>query len=130
MSLAFAAVLLEIVAGVYFGFAVMKGSNFQQQVEFNVASLFGVAALIGIGISPWFLPAGYLARGLWDVAIIGTGLIAIWRWNGVLLICEPPRQRMLNRASAFHRADHGDDVGLHHAVDLGDLVQERPAAIA
>jgi hypothetical protein len=109
MSLAFAAVLLGIVAGVYFGFAVWKGSNFQQQVEFNVASLFGAAALIGIGISPWFLPAGYLAHGLWDVAhhnramlslvaipqwyipwcaiidvIIGTGLIAIWHWNGVL----------------------------------------------
>src|SRR5262245_13931924 len=68
MPLAFAAVLLGIVAGVYFGFAVMKGSNFQHQVEFNVASLFGAAALIGIGISPWFLPAGYLAHGVWDVA--------------------------------------------------------------
>jgi hypothetical protein len=65
LSLAFAAVLLGIVAGVYFGFAVMKGSNFQQQVEFNVASLFGIAALLGIGISAWFLPVGYIAHGLW-----------------------------------------------------------------
>jgi hypothetical protein len=109
MSLAFAAVLLGIVAGVYFGFAVMKGSNFQQQVEFNVASLFGIAALLGIGLNPWFLPAGYLAHGLWDFAhhnraglklvsipqwyvpwcvvidlIIGLGLIVVWHWNGVL----------------------------------------------
>jgi hypothetical protein len=109
LSLAFAAVLLGIVAGVYFGFAVMKGSNFQQQVEFNVASLFGIAALLGIGISAWFLPVGYIAHGLWDFAhhnraslrlvsipqwyipwcvvidlIIGFGLVVIWHWNGLL----------------------------------------------
>lgn len=68
MSLAFAAILLGIVAGVYFGFAVMKGSNFQQQVEFNVTGLFGTAALLGIGVSPWFIPAAYLAHAVWDAA--------------------------------------------------------------
>jgi hypothetical protein len=62
MSLAFAAILLGVVAGVYFGFAVVKGSNFQQQIEFNVAFLFVIAALLGVGFSPWFLPAAYLAR--------------------------------------------------------------------
>jgi hypothetical protein len=109
MSLAFAAILLGIVAGVYFGFAVMKGSNFQQQVEFNVTGLFGAAALLGIGVSPWFIPAAYLAHAVWDAAhhnraklglvpipqwyipwcavidgIIGIGLIVLWHWNGVL----------------------------------------------
>jgi hypothetical protein len=29
----------------------------------------------------------------------------------------------------LHRADHGDDVGLDHAVDLGDLVQQHPVAV-
>ena len=109
MSLGFAAILLGVVAGVYFGFAVMRGSNLQQQIEFNVAFLFVIAALLGLGIGAWFLPAAYLAHGLWDFAhhngarlvlvsipqwyipwcaiidgIIGIGLIAVWHWNGVL----------------------------------------------
>ena len=29
----------------------------------------------------------------------------------------------------LHRADHGDDVGLDHAVDLGDLVQQHLVAV-
>jgi hypothetical protein len=109
LSLAFAAILLGVIAGVYFGFAVMRGSNFQQQIEFNVTGLFMVAALLGVGVSAWFFPIAYLAHGLWDFAhhnrakldlvaipqwyipwcvvidvIIGLGLIAIWHWNGVL----------------------------------------------
>jgi Family of unknown function (DUF6010) len=109
MSLAFAAILLGVVAGVYFGFAVVRGSNFQQQLEFNVAFLFAIAALLGMGVSPWFLPLAFLAHGVWDFAhhnsakldlvaipqwyipwcvvidvIVGLGLIAIWHWNGVL----------------------------------------------
>jgi xanthine/uracil permease len=109
LSLAFAAILLGVIAGIYFGFAVVRGSNVQQQIEFNVASLFIIAALLGMGLSPWFLPAAYLAHALWDLAhhnrsnlklvsipqwyipwcviidvIVGLGLIAIWHWNGVL----------------------------------------------
>jgi hypothetical protein len=37
LSLALAAIVMGMVAGVYFGFAVMRGDNFQQQIEFNVA---------------------------------------------------------------------------------------------
>jgi hypothetical protein len=109
VSLAFAAVLMGIIAGVYFGFAVVNGSNNHQLVEFNVASLFGVAALLGLTVSAWFLPAAYLAHGLWDLAhhnrsplvlvpipqwyipwcvvidvIVGFGLIAIWSLIGVI----------------------------------------------
>ncbi len=109
MSLAFAAILLGVVAGVYFGFAVTRGDNVQQQIEFNVAFLFAIAALLGMGVSPWFIPIAYLAHGLWDVAhhnraklrlvsipqwyipwcviidaTLGFGLIAVWHWNGVL----------------------------------------------
>ena len=109
LSLAFAAILLGVVAGVYFGFAVVRGSNLQQQIEFNVAFLFVIAALLGVAVSPWFLPAAYLAHALWDFAhhnganlklvsipqwyipwcvvidcIIGFGLIGVWFWNGVL----------------------------------------------
>jgi hypothetical protein len=109
MSLAFAAILIGVVAGVYFGFAVMRGNNVQQQIEFNVAFLFAIAALLGFGVSPLFIPAAFLAHGLWDFAhhngvrlglvaipqwyipwcvvidvIVGFGLIVLWHWNGVL----------------------------------------------
>jgi Family of unknown function (DUF6010) len=108
-SLAFAAVLVGIIAGVYFGFAVVNGSNNHQLVEFNVALMFGIAALLGVTVSTWFLPAAYLAHGLWDLAhhnrsplvlvsipqwyipwcvvidvIVGLGLIAIWTRTGVI----------------------------------------------
>jgi Family of unknown function (DUF6010) len=109
LSLAFASILLGVIAGVYFGFAVTRGSNLQQQIEFNVAFLFVIAALLGIAVSPWFLPAAYLAHALWDIehhnrtdlrlvsippwyipwcviidVIVGLGLIVVWHWNGVL----------------------------------------------
>ena len=109
LSLAFAAILIGVIAGVYFGFAVMRGSNVQQQIEFNVTGLFMIAALLGVAISPWFLALAYLAHALWDFAhhnradlrlvsipqwyipwcvmvdvIVGVGLIAVWHWNGVL----------------------------------------------
>ena len=40
---------MGMVAGVYFGFAVVRGNNFQQQVEFNVTLLFMIAALLAWG---------------------------------------------------------------------------------
>ncbi len=108
-SLAFAAIVLGAIAGIYFGFAVVRGSNLQQQIEFGVTFLFMIAALLGVAVSPWFLPAAYFAHGVWDFAhhheahlplvsiprwyvpwcvaidgIVGIGLIALWSWNGVL----------------------------------------------
>lgn len=109
LSVVFAAVLMGVIAGVYFGFAVVSGSNQQQLIEFNVASLFGIAALLGVAVSTWFLPAAYIGHALWDLAhhnksklglvaipqwyipwcviidvIIAVGLVVIWRSSGVL----------------------------------------------
>ncbi len=109
LSLAFAAILLGLIAGVYFGFAVMRGDNVQQQIEFNVTGLFVLAAFLGIAVNPWFIPAAFLAHALWDAAhhnraslrlvsipqwyipwcviidvIVGVGLIVLWHRNGVL----------------------------------------------
>ena len=109
LSLSLAAIVLGMVAGVYFGFAVIRGDNFQQQVEFSVTFLFVIAALLGVWISPWFIPAAFLAHGLWDYAhhnranlrlvsipqwyipwcviidvIVGIGLIVLWHRNGLL----------------------------------------------
>ena len=108
-SLGFAAVLIALIAGIYFGFAVMNGSARDQFVEFSVAGLFAVAAIFGLLLSPIILPLAYLGHGLWDLAhhnksrlslvaipqwyvpwcavidvIIGAGLIAIWARHGIL----------------------------------------------
>lgn len=108
-SFGFAAVLLGVIAGVYFGFAVMGGSLREQLTELGVAVGFGLAALFGLMLNPWFLPAAYASHGLWDIAhhnraqlrlvaipqwyvsfcaiidlLIAAGLIAIWRHTGAL----------------------------------------------
>ena len=108
-SLSFAAVLIALIAGIYFGFAVMNGSARDQFVEFNVSGLFTVAALFGLLLWPILLPLAYFGHAMWDLAhhnklrlslvaipqwyvpwcvvidlIIGAGLIAIWSAHGIL----------------------------------------------
>lgn len=108
-SLAFAAVLIALIAGIYFGFAVVNGSSGQQLIEFNVAGLFAVAGLLGLLYWPVLLAIAYFAHAAWDFAhhnrarfslvtipqwyvpwcvvidvIIGVGLLAIWYRNGVI----------------------------------------------
>jgi hypothetical protein len=108
-SLAFAALLIALIAGIYFGFAVINGSPRDQMVEFNVTGLFAVTALVGLTVSPILLPLAYFGHALWDFAhhnksrlalvsipqwyvpwcvvidvIVGTGLFVIWRVDGLL----------------------------------------------
>lgn len=108
-SLGFAAVLIALIGGIYFGFAVMNGSPRDQFVEFNVAGLFAVAGLLGLLWQPVLLPLAYFGHALWDTAhhnrfrlslvriphwyvpwcvvidvIVGTGLLAIWRGDGLI----------------------------------------------
>ena len=108
-SLAFAAVLIGLIAGIYFGFAVTRGSPRDQFVEFNVSGGFAVAAILGMLVAPVILPLAYFGHALWDLAhhnrwkltlvsipqwyvpwcvvidvIVGTGLIFIWKADGLL----------------------------------------------
>lgn len=108
-SLAFAAILIALIAGIYFGFAVVNGSPRDQLVEFNVTGLFAVAALVGLLMWPLVLPLAYFGHALWDLAhhnrlrlslveipqwyvpwcividvIVGAGLLAIWMTDGIL----------------------------------------------
>ena len=108
-SLGFAAVLIALIAGIYFGFAVMNGSARDQFVEFNVSGLFAVTALVGLLVWPILLALAYFGHALWDLAhhnksrlslvkipqwyvpwcvvidvIIGAGLIATWTAHGIL----------------------------------------------
>jgi hypothetical protein len=109
LSLQFASMLVSVIAGVYFGFAVSRGTTVQQLTELAVAMMFGLAAVLGVFWSAWVLPSAYLAHAVWDLAhhnrfrlklvaipqwyvpwcatidaIIGLSLIALWRHWGVL----------------------------------------------
>jgi hypothetical protein len=108
-SLAFAAILIALIAGIYFGFAVMNGSPRDQMVEFNITGLFATAGLLGLLYWPVVLPLAYFAHACWDLAhhnrahlplvaiprwyvpwcvvidvIVGTGLLIIWRSHGLI----------------------------------------------
>ncbi|RYD84715.1 MAG: hypothetical protein EOP61_39740, partial [Sphingomonadales bacterium] len=67
-SLGFAALLIALIAGIYFGFAVINGSSRDQFVEFNVSGLFAVAALLGLLWWPLLLALAYFGHALWDLA--------------------------------------------------------------
>ena len=108
-SLGYAAILIGLIAGIYFGFAVVNGSNRDQLVEFNVAGLFALSAVLGLLLWPLLLPLAYLAHACWDLAhhnrarlslvaipqwyvpwcividvIIGAGLLVLWRFHGLI----------------------------------------------
>ena len=108
-SRGFAAVLIALIAGIYFGFAVMNGSARDQMVEFNVTGGFAVAGLLGLLWQPILLPLAYLGHALWDLAhhnraklslvaipswyipwcividvIVGVGLLAVWYGKGLI----------------------------------------------
>lgn len=108
-SLAFAAIVIALIAGIYFGFAVMNGSPREQWIEFNVTGLFALSGLLGLLLWPLLLPLAYFAHALWDLAhhnrsklslvaipqwyvpwcvvidvIVGAGLLLIWRGHGLI----------------------------------------------
>ena len=108
-SLAFAAILIALIAGIYFGFAVVNGSPRDQLVEFNVTGAFAIAGLLGLLRWPLLLPLAYFGHAAWDFAhhkrvhlplvaipqwyvpwcvvmdiIVGTGLLLIWRNHGLI----------------------------------------------
>ncbi|MCY1268793.1 hypothetical protein D9M68_134420 [compost metagenome] len=108
-SLGFAAVLIALIGGIYFGFAVTNGDSRQQLIEFNVSGLFALAGLLGLLSWPLLLPLAYFAHAMWDLAhhhrsrlplvsiprwyvpwcvvidlIIGAGLLVLWRNNGLI----------------------------------------------
>jgi hypothetical protein len=108
-ALAFAAVLIGLIAGIYFGFAVTRGSPRDQFVEFSVSGAFAVAAIFGLLAAPILLPLAYFGHALWDTAhhnrwrfklvaipqwyvpwcviidvIIGAGLLLVWAEKGII----------------------------------------------
>lgn len=63
-----AAVVLVLVAGIYVGFALQDGRVRTLAVEGAVALGFIAAALAGLWVNAWFIPAAYVLHGFWDLA--------------------------------------------------------------
>ncbi|MEL6289825.1 MAG: DUF6010 family protein [Pseudomonadota bacterium] len=111
VSLAYAAISLGLIAGIYIGFALVKGSQEQILVEVATAGVFALAALLGAVAVPLIIPIAYFAHGLWDAAhlarkrgdeflvptpkwyppfcaitdwVIAIGLIVLWWRSGIL----------------------------------------------
>ena len=100
-SLGFAALLIALIAGIYFGFAVVNGSGRDQMVEFNVASLFVVAGLLGLLYRPVLLPiALFRPRWLGLCASQPCGLAA--RHHSTLVCAVVRCDRRDRRGGASH----------------------------
>lgn len=82
-SAAFAAVVIALIAGIYFGFAVMNGSPRDVLVEFTVTGVFTTLGLLGLLRWPVLLPIAYFCHALWDFAHHNRSklsLVAIPNW--------------------------------------------------
>lgn len=66
LSVELAAVLVAAIGAIYVGFALQRGTMRQMIVELTVATGFIAAAMAGLWLSAWVLPAAYAAHGLWD----------------------------------------------------------------
>ena len=105
----FAALLVALIAGIYFGFAVVNGSTGEQTVELSVAVMFMAVAVFGVATWPGVIALAYFGHAARDLAhhnrmrlplvripawyvpwcvivdvVIGVGLLAIWRSHGIL----------------------------------------------
>ena len=60
------ALTIAIIAGAYIGFGASDGRPRMLILEFIVAGLFGVMALLGVLWSPYWFAFALFAHGLWD----------------------------------------------------------------
>lgn len=65
-SVELSAVMIAAIGAIYAGFALQRGTLRQMIVELTVASAFFIAALAGLWLTAWIVPAAYVAHGLWD----------------------------------------------------------------
>jgi hypothetical protein len=71
---------LATIAAIYIGFAVADGRSSVIAVEVCVASVFVVAAAVGVTGSAWVLVAGLAGHGLKDLWQHRTGFVSGTRW--------------------------------------------------
>jgi hypothetical protein len=83
-SIGYAAIVIALIAGIYFGFAVMNVSPRDQFVEFNVTGLFALSGVLGLLLWPVLLPIACLTHSAWDFAHHNRWrlpLVAIPTWS-------------------------------------------------
>lgn len=61
------AILLSVIALIYLVFAISDGRRREIMIEVSAIIFFLALAIFGLWISPYFLIAGYLIHGLWDI---------------------------------------------------------------
>ena len=66
--LAFCSVFLAVIGAIYIGFAFSDGRVSIGILEFLVANVFLVLALLGLWQAPVFVAVGLVLHGLWDLA--------------------------------------------------------------
>lgn len=64
----FAAMILAVIGAIYVGFGLQTGNRAQIAMELTAAFGFLGAALAGLWITPWIVPAAYVMHGFWDYA--------------------------------------------------------------
>ena len=64
----FAAVLLAFIGAICVGFGLQTGTCAQIITEWTVAHGFFGAAMVGLWVTPWIVPAAYVVHGFWDYA--------------------------------------------------------------
>lgn len=65
-SVGLAALLLCLIAGVYIGFAVLKGDSPTFLFELTGALIFAFTAWFAMYYEPWVIPALYVLHAAWD----------------------------------------------------------------
>ena len=65
-SVELAALLLAAIGAIHAGFVLQSGSAGPRVAEIAVAAGFAAAAVAGLWVSVWIIPAAYLLHGGWD----------------------------------------------------------------
>ena len=68
LSIALSALTLALIAGIYIGFAIVRGTETAFGVELVAAVGYTLVALLGITLTRWLIPLGLIAHGGWDLA--------------------------------------------------------------
>ncbi|TFU03135.1 hypothetical protein EUV02_08035 [Polymorphobacter arshaanensis] len=67
-SVVLAALAVSAVGAIYIGFALRDGRGRNIGIECVVGMLFFAAGALGLLVTPWAIPAAFVAHGLWDAA--------------------------------------------------------------
>ncbi|MFK8186044.1 MAG: DUF6010 family protein [Phormidesmis sp.] len=78
---------LIIAATAYLMMASFTGSPAWLALEGAGLMIYGLAAILGIFVSPWWLAAGWLAHPVWDIAFHWLGAGALFVPSAYVIIC-------------------------------------------